>query len=372
MSANKVYSLLALAALLAAPASAIHAQQFGSGAYSATQDGAEPFIPDAPISSKMGYVDAGTQQVMDQCQPRAIGPWFAGAEYRYIRATFSEAIAFATVTDSIGPGGFQRQVHGEELSFDYDSSMRFYFGTHIGDSQDIRFSYWYFDTDVAVNGAAGAGQTLVDPFGNIGLGAAAATIATTASVNMNVFDLEYLQSMHFHNQNVDFQYGAGLRFADVNQNYTSVINNGGLATSSGLFTADFAGVGPYLSLTGSTAHCDRRFSLFAKGGAALLIGSYDVASQVSIPGIASGGQTADRTRAVPILESELGATWHATDRLTISTGWLFQSWFNLGTSGGTFDGENLPVAPIDTVFGQTDDADIMSFDGLFVRAELWF
>jgi hypothetical protein len=30
------------------------------------------------------------------------------------------------------------------------------------------------------------------------------------------------------------------------------------------------------------------------------------------------------------------------------------------------------VAPIDTVFGQTDDADIMSFDGLFVRAELWF
>ena len=233
MSANKVYQLLLLAAFVAAPVNAVHAQQYESGAYTVAHEGAEPFMPEAPVSSKTGFVDAGTQQVADQCQAGAVGPWFAGAEYRYIRATFSEAIAFATVTDSIGPGGFQRDVHGEELSFDYDSSMRFYFGSHIGDSQDIRFSYWYFDTDVAVNGAAAPGQTIVDPFGNIGLGAAGAAIATTASVNMNVFDLEYLQSMHFHNQNVDFQYGAGLRFADVNQDYSSVIRHGGVLTSSG-------------------------------------------------------------------------------------------------------------------------------------------
>ena len=44
----------------------------------------------------------------------------------------------------------------------------------------------------------------------------------------------------------------------------------------------------------------------------------------------------------------------------------------MGASGGTFDGENLPVAPIDTAFGGADDADIMSFDGLFLRAEIGY
>jgi hypothetical protein len=371
MNVNKLCRLLLLAAFLAAPATAARAQQIGSG-LSDTPNSADSFVPSSLDAANAGFTNTGSQQYADYSRSADVGPWFGGVEYRFMRATFSEAIAFATVTDAIGPGGLQRQVHGQELSFDYDSSMRFYLGTHIGDSQDIRFSYWYFDTDVAVNGAAGAGQTIVDPFGNIGLGAAAATIATTASVNMNVFDLEYLQSMHFHNQNVDFQYGAGLRFADINQDYTSVIRNGGAVTSTGLFTADFAGIGPYLSLMGSTSQCDRRLSLFAKGGAALLLGSYDIASQVNVPGFASGGQSADRTRVVPMLEAELGATWHATDRLTISTGWLFQTWFDLGTSGGTFDGENLPLAPVDTVFGQTDDSNIMSFDGLFVRAELWY
>jgi len=366
MSANKAYRLLLAVALLIGVVRATQAQQSGY-ALSDSQASAEFFAASGSGDAKSALMDYGAPAPAVGC----VGPWFGGVEYRFMRATFSEAIAFATVTDSIGPGGFQRQVQGQELKFDYDSSMRFYFGSHIGDSQDIRFSYWYFDTDVAVNGAAAANQTIVDPFGNIGLGAAGATIATNASVNMNVFDLEYLQTMHFPSQDVDFQYSAGLRFADVNQDYTSVIRHGGVLTSSGLFTADFSGVGPYLSLMGSTSR-DRRFSLFAKGGAAILIGSYDVASQIAVPGIATGGQTADRTRAVPVLESELGASWYATDRLTISAGWLFQSWFNLGTSGGTFDGENLPVAPVDTVFGQTDDADIMSFDGLFVRAEVWF
>jgi hypothetical protein len=68
----------------------------------------------------------------------------------------------------------------------------------------------------------------------------------------------------------------------------------------------------------------------------------------------------------------LAAEWRPTNRFNVRAGWLFQAWFNIGTSGGGFDGENLPLAPVDTAFGQTDDADIMSFDGLFVRAEYSF
>jgi hypothetical protein len=318
-------------------------------------------------ASQSGYSEYSDPACVT-CYPHR-NPWFGGAEYRYIRPSFSEAVGFALVTDSFA-GGFQRQVVAEELRFDYDSSARFFLGLHVGDSQDIRFSYWNLDSDVNVSGIAGAGQTIVDPFGNLGV--AGSSISTNAGVNLNVFDLEYVQTMNFPCQNADFLYSAGLRFANVEQNYDSTIRNAGnVATSVGVFAANYDGVGPYFSLTGSTSR-KQQFSLLGKAGAALLIGSYDVTSGVTIPGVATGGQSADRIRAVPILEGELGGAWHPTDQFTLSVGWLFQAWFNIGTSGGTFDGEQLPLAPIDTVFGQTDDADIMSFDGLFVRAEFNF
>jgi hypothetical protein len=72
------------------------------------------------------------------------------------------------------------------------------------------------------------------------------------------------------------------------------------------------------------------------------------------------------------MEAELGASWQPSERLVVSTGWMFQAWFDLGTSGGGFSGANLPVAPVPTVFGQTDDSNLMAFDGLFVRAEFRF
>jgi hypothetical protein len=46
----------------------------------------------------------------------------------------------------------------------------------------------------------------------------------------------------------------------------------------------------------------------------------------------------------------------------VSAGWLFQAWFDLGTSGGKFDG----------YYTVTENANIMSFEGLFVRGEIAF
>jgi hypothetical protein len=143
-----------------------------------------------------------------------------------------------------------------------------------------------------------------------------------------------------------------------------------------VFGVDFSGVGPSLSLTGRAAAGENgAWSMFAKGGAALLVGDYDLVTDVAIPGVFTGGQTAGGIRAVPILESELGVSWQPTDRFRLSAGWLVQAWFNIGVSGGTFDGEQLPAVgfpALDTVFGGADDADIMSFDGLFIRGEFDF
>lgn len=301
-------------------------------------------------------------------------PWrarlFASAEYRLMRPHFSEAVAFATVTDSIGATGFSRQVAADELDFDYESSFRFFLGYHLNECADVRLTYWHLDAETFVTGTAGPGQTIVDPFGN--LGPTGASIDTTATVQMNVFDLELVRPMNVQCGGLGFHYSAGLRFADVSQFYDSIVSAGGVLTSDGRFDVDYFGVGPHISLTGETRHgACREFSLFAKGAMALLVGQYDISTEVTLPG-ASGGQTADRVRTVPVLESELGVAWLPNDRVRISAGWLFQAWFNLGASGGTFDGERLPMAPVDTAFGGADDADIMSFDGLFLRAEVGY
>ncbi|MEX2139359.1 MAG: Lpg1974 family pore-forming outer membrane protein [Pirellulales bacterium] len=322
-------------------------------------------------------LEMGDEQMMldgmcaEDCYP---APWrarlFAGAEYRHIRPHFSEAVAFATVTDSIGATGFSRRVAAHELDFDYESSMRLFLGYHLNDCADVRLTYWYLDAETFVSGTAGAGQTIVDPFGN--LGPTGTEIGATATVQMNVFDLEYLRPIGNNCDGLGFLYSAGLRFADVSQFYDSTISAAGAVTSNGVFEVDYFGVGPYLSLTGDIrrGQC-RQFSLFAKGAMALLVGQYDVSTDVTLTG-ASGGQTADRVRTTPVLESELGVAWLPNDRVRFTAGWLFQAWFNLGTSGGTFDGEQLPIAPVDTAFGGADDADIMSFDGLFLRAEIGY
>ena len=94
----------------------------------------------------------------------------------------------------------------------------------------------------------------------------------------------------------------------------------------------------------------------AKGAGSLLVGDYDVSSSAFFNG-AGGRQIADRTRMVPVLEGELGIMWQPSPGFSLTGGWLAQAWSNIGTSGGTFGG----------TFVQTDDSDIMSFDGLYVR-----
>jgi hypothetical protein len=153
-----------------------------------------------------------------------------------------------------------------------------------------------------------------------------------------------------------------VRVADVQQSYTSMIANPQFVRSVGTFTADFVGLGPHLGMQGMIR--GRRqgpLSLVAKGAVSLLVGDYDVNSSRFIFG-AGGFQIADRTRLVPVLDAELGIRLAPNDVLSITGGYLVQSWSNIGTSGGTFGG----------TFVQTDDSDIMSFDGLFVRGMVNF
>jgi len=296
--------------------------------------------------------------------------WFAGGDYRLVRTHFSEAVAFATLTAGAGPQGPDLRVVASELRFNYQSAFAVWAGYHLNDFSDVRFSYLHIDSQTGVAGAAAPGQVIVDPFGN--LAPTGTLIDTRATVRLNVFDLEYLRRMEDPSWPASMQYSAGLRFANVNQFYDSNVSAGGFQVSDGVFRVNWFGVGPYGSITGRLYTPGRRASVFAKGGAALLVGKNDVSTDVSVTGAFTGGQSAGRILVVPVLESELGASWQPSDRWRFSAGWFVQAWFDLGVSGGTFSGANLPAVgfpPIQNVFGGADDSSIMAFDGFFFRAE---
>lgn len=291
----------------------------------------------------------------------AVNPVYAGADYLLLRMHFSEAIAFVNATDSLSGGLPSEQVQARELNFNYNSAFRTFLGYNLTPTSAVQFTYFHFNTSVAVNDTVTApNQYDIDAYGDkAGPGQ---TIATNAFVRINAYDLDYVRPYMLNRGLIGVKVNAGMRWADVRQHYDStVFTTAGGVQGSGNFNTHFVGYGPHIGLQAQARRSNEsRFSLLARTGGSLLVGGYNVSSGAVFTGVAAGGQSANRTLVVPVIEAELGAAWQPTQNLTFSAGWLFQAWFDLGVSGGTDGGK----------FTEVDDSNIMSFDGLFVRG-LW-
>jgi len=304
--------------------------------------------------------------------------FYAGAEYLLVRPHFSEAIAFARGSQTLTT----YEVEGRELQFDYDNSFRIFAGYRPGDGGgEFRFTYWRFCGDISVEGTAEAGQFLVDPFGNV-VGTAVIInpadrrfrtlesillggdlIRTKATVETNVYDLDFIKPVLLSSPNWGLNWSAGVRIADIDQYYESVIMLEGGAFSRGDFSADFIGAGPRLGVEARRyLGAEGRLALFVNAHGALLVGEDTVRSSNAPNAFFVARQSESLTRTIPVTETELGVSWQVGDSLSLSAGWLFQAWFDMGTSGGQFGG----------FFSGADDSNIMSFDGMFLRGEWAF
>jgi hypothetical protein len=294
-----------------------------------------------------------------------------GAEFLLVRPHFSEAIAFARGRQTLT--GFNSSAR--ELDFDYEPSFRTRLGYRFeGTGQTVMLTYWNFDGDVDVSGRPSPGEFFVDPFGNTaGLGnnpnfvtilPSGDAIRTRARVEMNVLDADAILPL-VQRGRVKVLGIAGVRVAWVDQSYESVVTLGGDAFARGDFSVDFTGAGPHLgSHLVYALTQDGSLSAYARGTGSLLVGEYDVnfSNTTTLPAPFRAAQRTSVSRAVPVLDAELGVDWRVLPNLKLSAGWMFQSWFDLGTSGGTFGG----------FFNGADDSNIMSFDGLTLGAELSF
>lgn len=299
---------------------------------------------------------------------------YAGAEFLLVRPHFSEAIAFAQGIQT--PTSLQ--TRGRELQFDYDPSLRFFMGYRFTGGGELRFTYWCADSDISVEGTPAAGEFFVDPFGSV-VGAVAVIdpsdarfgtvlvggdlIRTRATVQTNVYDLDWIKPTLVRYPNWVLNWSAGVRIADIDQYYESVITSGGAFFSRGDFVVDFIGAGPRLGLEARRHFgAQGRFSLFVSGHGALLLGE-DVIRFTNAPNaVFVATQEKSLTRTLPVMEAELGASWQIGNSLGLSAGWSFQAWFDMGTSGGQFGG----------YLAGADDSNVMSFDAMFLRAEWTF
>ncbi len=302
--------------------------------------------------------------------------FYAGAEYLLMRPHFSEAIAFAQGTQTL-PTAFE--VEGRELQFDYDNSFRVFAGYRTPSGGEFRFTYWYLFGDISVEGTATGTEFIVDPFGNVvgalrvmdlgdvrGFGTlltAGDHIATRATVRTNVYDFDFIKPLALSSRSWAFSCSAGARIADIDQYYESLVTLAGAPLASGDFSSAFIGAGPRLGAEARRYFGETgRLSLFVNGHAALLLGENEIRSSTAPNTAFQLAQSESLTRTIPVLEAELGLAWQVRESLSLSAGWVFQAWFDLGVSGGQFGG----------FFAGADDANIMSFDGLSARAEWTF
>jgi len=119
------------------------------------------------------------------------------------------------------------------------------------------------------------------------------------------------------------------------------------------------GPGPRVGIQGRRYFGQQaRWSLFARGNLSLLIGHYELVSRTLEFDIDDFDTSLlVRKRTVPVTEIELGASVNIRGRTTISAGYLFHSWHDIGIP------QQVAGKPL-------DDANILSFDGLFMRGEL--
>ncbi len=308
------------------------------------------------------------------------GRFFVGAEMLVLRPHFSEATAYILRRDQVTNPNNTTTSSDEWVyfNFDYDVSMRAYFGYRLPDCcSEVRFTYWNLkggDSKSATTNAAGnvtPTYFVVQPGPND-------TLTATSNVRGNIYDLDFSRCIQLGDKcqsccscpRWDLRWSAGVRIA--NMGYDNHVSTNDASDGRLDMVMDYVGAGPKVGLEGRR-YFGRvgQFSFYSTLDIALLLGQFDHTMVRTTPPVGVGPTVIETfinntTRMVPVMEIELGTTWSPSDRLTLSAGWFFQAWWDLGM------GEQQTSGPLSTVHYTNDDANIMSWDGITLRAEYQF
>jgi hypothetical protein len=314
--------------------------------------------------------------------------WYATADYLYVRASFSEAVAYLEHNDDGTPTEFEDTFH--ELNFRHQSSYRFGGGYYLGCcDEQLRFMYTRMQSDASGfttdPNAIGPFETSPGPGGQLDF---------RANVDSHSWDLEYAKTIPLGgNCNEccdaccdpcgcgdaccppacpawDITWSGGVRFANVEwaRHYNS-FNPQTDESRDADSSMDFEGGGPRFGLEGRRYFGQRNWcSAYVKGDISLLLGNLQfnesrVNSDDTPPDIVTR-QSSHNRNIIPVTEIEAGLTSQLTSRSRFSAGYLFSAWHDLGFRD-QFDFATF----LETNY---DDGNILGWDGFFARLEFLY
>ncbi|QDT70141.1 hypothetical protein MalM25_30860 [Planctomycetes bacterium MalM25] len=314
------------------------------------------------------------------------GQVFFGAEWLNVRAEFSEATAYRELDALNSTETFH------QFNMNYGSSYRLYGGYRLCECGcDITFAYTNFNSGGGfASGEAQAGTTTITAPFEVDA-APGDSLYGNSEVDIDNYDLGFSKTIPLGCRLQcggcgdcadccdpcgcgpvcpawDITWSGGIRFANVDStlNYYNVRGpaNTGSPARSATSRVDFNGAGLRFGMLGR--HYFGRqglVSAYIKGDISLLLGDVDY----SVTGSQQlNDVTFSSTQVIPVTEIEAGLTGYLTSNVTVSAGYLLSAWHDLGHRA------EYDFTAITTQINSMDDANLMTLDGLFIRAEAAF
>ena len=177
-------------------------------------------------------------------------------------------------------------------------------------------------------------------------------------LRLNVFDIEFFKPAALNSGRWLLTGSVGARILDFGQSTTTLGTDATALVYQQLQGNAFTGAGPRLGLE-AQRNLGSSAALYVRGGYALLVGGHTgTFSADDLVNVNSITIRENLSRTVTVADIEVGGSWRARQNVILSAGWMFQAWTDLGGTGG--------------ILNLTDNANILSFDGLVVRAALSF
>lgn len=301
------------------------------------------------------------------------GQFFVGGEYMQIRANPSESIAFLCRDSDTFEDVFT------QFDFSHDGAYRLYGGYRLCNcGEEIRFTYTSFDSgSSAQSPAATSTQQYLAPLEVIAV-VPGQSVSGRSNVSLDSYDVGFSKTIPLGSPMGgcdpcnpcwcpawDLTWTAAFRYADFDYSTDFFSHDAqGNQLRTGRSRSTFDGVGGRMGLLG------RRYlgrngviSGYLKGDLSLLIGDIDNSAEQEVTGLPDvARQTISCHHLVPVTEIEAGLTASITCNTQVSAGYLLAAWHDLG-------GRDQYLFPVELAY---DDANIMGFDGWFVRLESAF
>ncbi len=319
--------------------------------------------------------------------------FFVGGEYLYLRANPSEAVSY-----------LERDINNfsdtfNQFSYDYEGSFRFYGGCRNNCGEELRFTWTHFDngsdfvSPTIPNGSGGAFQ-IVSPLEVVATIDGSRTQGTS-DINLDSFDLGWSKTIPLGSPlgcdtgccdefgpcgdgcsdpcgnycpAWDITFTGAVRGVDMsaNRSFASIGPTDEVLTV-GSSDMDFQGVGGRVGLMGRR-YFGRQgiFSMYLRGDISVLAGEYSTTQyrqdlSGTVPGPITEQSIACR-HVIPVTEIEAGGTMFVTCNTSITGGYFMSAWHDLGFRDEYDYGLQVSY----------DDANIMGFDGFFLRMETSF